>query len=164
MFYIRESKFLSLIISIESIFIDLYKVNIIFNRLLLTSPYHVRSYLRFYNFYPCFIQNFSKSCNSLTGFTEKDTIFDQTLAYQLAFDNLKNIVTKISILAHYKQGLRTIQEANFWTMSVMRCFLSWTKIDYYILCYFFLKISILLNTSMRFMIQSCWLLSNVLNN
>ena len=39
---------------------------------------------------------------------KKDTPFDRILACQSAFDNLKKIVTEAPILAHYKEGLRTI--------------------------------------------------------
>ncbi len=35
------------------------------------------------------------------------------MACQSAFDNLKKMVTKVLILTHYKQGLKTIMETDF---------------------------------------------------
>ena len=71
-----------------------------------------RSFLGFYYFYWCFIRNFSKLAKLFTSLIKKNTPCDWTLTCQSAFDNLKKMVTKAQILAHYKQGLRTIVEPN----------------------------------------------------
>lgn len=44
---------------------------------------------------------------------KKNTPFDWLLAYQLAFDSLKKMVMKVSILAHYKQNIMIIVEIDF---------------------------------------------------
>ena len=54
-FYVQETKFLGLIISTEGIQMDPQKVSTILNWAQPTSLRHVRSFLRFYNFYRRFI-------------------------------------------------------------------------------------------------------------
>ena len=55
---------------------------------------------------------FLKISPPLTSLTKKDAPFEGTLACQSAFDRLKKRITKAPILAHYKQGLKTIVETD----------------------------------------------------
>ncbi len=75
-FHVQEAKFLGLIISIKGIQMDPQKVNTILDWVQLTSLHHVRLFFGFYNFYQCFIRDFSKLAKVFTSFTKKDTIFD----------------------------------------------------------------------------------------
>ena len=111
-FHVQEIKFLDLIVSTEGIQMDPHKVSIILDWARPTYLRHVRSFLGFCNFYRRFIRDFSKLAKPLTGFTKKDIPFDWTSACQSAFDSLKKMVTEAPILAHYKQGLKTIVETD----------------------------------------------------
>ena len=91
---------------------DPQKVSTIFDWAQPTSLRHIRSFLELCNFYQRFIRDFSKLAKPLTSLTKKDTPFDWSSACQLAFDSLKKMVTKAPILAHYKQGVRTIVETD----------------------------------------------------
>ena len=91
---------------------DPQKVNTILDWAQPTSLRHLRSFFGFCNFYRRFIQEFLKLAKPLTSLTKKDTLFDQSPACQSAFDSLKKISTKAPILAHYKQGVKTIVETN----------------------------------------------------
>ncbi len=111
--HIQETKFLCLIVFIESIQMNPQEVSIILDWVQLISLYYVRSFLGFYNFYWRFIRDFSKLAKPLTSLTKKDNPFNWTLVYQSAFDNLKKMVTKTPILAHYKWDPKTIMETDF---------------------------------------------------
>ena len=111
-FHVQKTKFLGLIISTKGIQMDPLKVSTIFDWAQPTSFRHVRSFLRFCNFYRRFIRDFSKLAKPLTGLTKKDIPFNWSLACQSAFDSLKKMVTKAPILAYYKQGVKTIVETN----------------------------------------------------
>ena len=111
-FYIQETKFLGLIISTKGIQIDPQKVSTILDWAQPTSLRHIRSFLGFCNFYRRFIRDFSKLAKPLTSLTKKDTPFDWLSACQSVFDSLKKMVTKAPILAHYKQGVKTIVETD----------------------------------------------------
>ena len=91
---------------------DPHKVSTILDWAQPTCLRHVRSFLGFCNFYRRFIRDFSKLAKPLIGLTKKDIPFDWTSACQSAFDSLKKMVTKAPILAHYKQGLKTIVETD----------------------------------------------------
>ena len=78
--YIQETNFLGLIISTESIWIDLQKVSIIFDWAQPTSLRHVRLFLGFCVFYQRFIRDFLKLAKPLTSFTKKNTPFDWSSA------------------------------------------------------------------------------------
>ena len=111
-FFVQETKFLGLIVSTEGIRIDPHKVSTILDWARPICLCHVRSFLGFCNFYWRFIWDFSKLAKPLTGLTKKDIPFDWTSACQSAFDSLKKMITEAPILAHYKQGLKTIMETD----------------------------------------------------
>lgn len=91
---------------------DLQKVSTIYDRVQLSSHRNVRSLLGFYKIYQHFIWDFSILAKHFTSLTKKNSLFDQTLVCQSAFDSLKKIVTKAQILAYYKQAVKIILEIN----------------------------------------------------
>ena len=74
---------------------------------------HVRSFFGFCNFYRQCIQDFSKLTKPFTDLTKKDAPFDWTLACQSAFDSFKKTVTEATILAYFKQDVKTIVETDY---------------------------------------------------
>lgn len=111
-FYIQKTKFFSLIISIKDIWIDFQKVDTILKWACLISLRHVRSFLGFYCFYWHFIWDFPKRAKLFISLIKKHVSFDSSLIYKLIFKNLKKIVIKGLILAHYKQGLKIMMKTN----------------------------------------------------
>ena len=55
---------------------NLEKVNIIFDWILLIFFYYIRSFLEFYKFYQYFIQEFSKLAELFTSLIKKDIFFN----------------------------------------------------------------------------------------
>ena len=72
----------------------------------------VQSFMRFINFYRCFIKNFSKLVKSFTQLTRKNTSFVWNKVCVQAFDDLKKQVSSISVLRHFDSKRQTILEIN----------------------------------------------------
>ena len=70
----------------------------------------VQSFMRFINFYRCFIKNFSKLVKSFTQLTRKNTSFVWNKVCVQAFDDLKKQVSSISVLRHFDSKRQTILE------------------------------------------------------
>ncbi len=74
-FHITQVLYLELIIIIEKIKINFFKINIIVNWFILINVKDVQSFLDFTNFYKRFIYDYSKITTSLTRFIRKDVLF-----------------------------------------------------------------------------------------
>ncbi len=74
-FHITQVLYLELIIIIEEIKINFFKINIIVNWFILINVKDVQSFLDFTNFYKRFIYDYSKITTSLTRFIRKDVLF-----------------------------------------------------------------------------------------
>ena len=74
-FHVTETRYLGLMISTDSIKINLAKINAIKQWDTPTYVRKVRSFIGFCNFYRQFIRNFSKIAGPLNTLTKKDTKF-----------------------------------------------------------------------------------------
>ncbi len=74
-FDVEEMIFLEVIVSEQDLRINSIKVKVIVNWVTLINLKEVQSFVRFVNFYRCFIKNFSKLVKSFTQLTRKDTLF-----------------------------------------------------------------------------------------
>ncbi len=74
-FHITKVSYLELIIIIEEIKMNFFKINIIVNWLILINVKDVQSFLDFANFYRRFIYDYSRITISLTHFIKKDVFF-----------------------------------------------------------------------------------------
>jgi len=99
-FNVKETVFLEIIISELNLRINLSKVTVIVNWITLINLKEIQSFVRFVNFYHCFIKNFSKLVKSFTQLTRKNTSFVWNKICVQVFDNLKKQVSLISVL-HY---------------------------------------------------------------
>ena len=68
----------------------------------------VQSFIGFTNFYCQFIQNFFKIVKSLVTLTRKEVLFAWTENCIKAFQNLKQIMTKTSVLRHFNLNCQII--------------------------------------------------------
>ena len=100
-FKIWEVPYLSFLIGVDSICIDLQKIVTITDWPTSIKLKQIQSFLKFINFYHCFIVNFSKITKSLTHLTWKDTLFSWTSECQHVFKELKQIFIIASVLQNF---------------------------------------------------------------
>ncbi len=74
-FNVKETVFLEVIMSEQSLCINFIKVKVIVNWATLINLKEVQSFVKFINFYHCFIKNFLKLIKSFTQLIRKDTSF-----------------------------------------------------------------------------------------
>ncbi len=104
--------FLKVIVSEQSLYMNFIKVKVIVNWVTSINLKEVQSFVRFVNFYRCFIKNFSKLVKSFTQLTRKDTSFVWNKVCVQAFDDLKKQVSLISVLQHFNSKWQTILKIN----------------------------------------------------
>ncbi len=88
------------------------KVKVIVNWTTLINLKEVQSFVKFINFYHCFIKNFLKLVKSFTQLTRKNTFFVWNKVCVQAFDNLKKQISLISVLRHFDSKQQTILKIN----------------------------------------------------
>jgi hypothetical protein len=106
-FNLKEIDYLKFIVKINDIRMNFARIAIVKKWIELTTHRHVRTFLKFVEFYQKFIKKFSKIINSLTNFFKKrkkekfDKEFKFTKKARIAFAQLKNVFIKTSILLHF---------------------------------------------------------------
>jgi len=111
-FHVTQVLYLELIIIIEEIKINFFKINIIVNWLILINVKDVQNFLNFANFYRRFIYDYSRIAISLTHFIRKDVLFVWFQKCQIAFNILKKVFTFKIILRHYNSDHKIVIEIN----------------------------------------------------
>ena len=92
------------------------KVKVIVNWVTLINLKKVQSFVKFVNFYRCFIKNFLKLVKSFTQLTRKNTSFVWNEICVQVFDNLKKQVSLTSVLRHFnlkRQAILKINASNY---------------------------------------------------
>ncbi len=84
------------------------KVKVIVNWVTSINLKEVQSFMKFVNFYCCFIKNFLKLVKSFTQLTRKNTSFVWNKVCVQAFNDLKKQVSSISVLRHFNFKQQTI--------------------------------------------------------
>ncbi len=106
-FDLKEIDYLKFIVEINDIRMNFAKIAIIKKWIESTTRRHVRTFLKFVEFYRRFIKKFSKIAKSLTNFFKKkkkkkfDKEFEFIKKTRIAFAQLKDIFIKTSILLHF---------------------------------------------------------------
>ncbi len=111
-FHITQVSYLELIIIIEEIKMNSFKINIIINWFILINVKDVQSFLDFANFYRRFIYDYSRIATSLTRLIRKDVLFVWFQKCQIAFNILKKVFTFKIILHHYNSDHKIVIEIN----------------------------------------------------
>ncbi len=111
-FHVTQVLYLELIIIIEEIKMNSFKINIIVNWLILINVKDIQSFLDFANFYKRFIYDYSRITISLTRFIRKDVLFVWFQKCQIAFNILKKVFTFKIILRHYNSDHKIVIEIN----------------------------------------------------
>ena len=111
-FNVKETVFLEVIVSKQDLCINSIKVKVIVNWATSINLKEVQNFVKFINFYCCFIKNFLKLVKSFTQLTRKNTSFVWNEVCVQAFDDLKKQVSSISVLRHFNFKQQIILEIN----------------------------------------------------
>ena len=109
-FHITQVSYLKLIIIIEEIKMNFFKINIIVNWLILINVKDIQSFLDFTNFYKRFIYDYSRITISLTHLIRKNVLFVWSQKYQIAFNTFKKVFTFKIFLCHYNSDHKIVIE------------------------------------------------------
>ncbi len=115
-FNVEETVFLEVIVSELDLHMNSSKVTVIVSWITSINLKEIQSFVRFVNFYRCFIKNFSKLVKSFTQLTRKNTSFVWNEICIQVFDNLKKQVSSISVLHHFdfkRQAILKIDALNY---------------------------------------------------
>ncbi len=111
-FNVEETVFLKVIMSEQDLHMNFIKVKVIVNWITSINLKEVQSFVRFINFYHCFIKDFSKLVKLFIQLTKKNTSFVWNEVCVQAFDDLKKQVNSISVLRHFDFKWQAILEIN----------------------------------------------------
>ncbi len=111
-FHVTQVSYLELIIIIEEIKMNSFKINIIVNWFILINVKNVQSFLNFANFYKKFIYDYSRIAISLIHLIRKDVLFVWFQKCQIAFNILKKVFTFKIILCHYNSDHKIVIKIN----------------------------------------------------
>ncbi len=115
-FDVEETVFLEVIVSELNLRMNFSKVTVIVSWITSINLKEIQNFVRFVNFYRCFIKNFSKLVKSFTQLTRKNTSFVWNEICVQVFDNLKKQVSSISVLRHFnlkQQAILKINASNY---------------------------------------------------
>ncbi len=115
-FNVEETVFLEVIISELDLRMNFSKVTVIVSWITLINLKEIQNFVKFVNFYYCFIKNFSKLVKLFTQLTRKNTSFVWNEICVQVFDNLKKQVSSISVLCHFnlkRQAILKIDALNY---------------------------------------------------
>ncbi len=112
-FKIQKISFLKLLIFINDLRMNAWKVNVIRDWKVSRSLTHMQIFIDFCNFYQRFIKNFSKIAWLMIKLTWKDYFFEWTEICQMIFEELKQQVTTVFILKHFDSIREAILKTDF---------------------------------------------------
>ncbi len=112
-FEIQKISFLELLIFINDLRINSWKVDVIRSWKVSWSLTHVQIFIDFCNFYWWFIKNFSKIAQSMIKLTWKDHLFEWIEICQKIFEELKQQMMTAFILKHFNLIKEAILKTNF---------------------------------------------------
>ncbi len=107
-FNVKEIVFLEVIVSELDLRINLSKMTVIVSWITSINLKEIQNFMKFVNFYRCFIKNFFKLVKSFTQLTRKDTSFVWNEVCIQAFRNLKKQISFTSVLRHFNLKRQTI--------------------------------------------------------
>jgi len=112
-FKIQKISFLKLLMFINDLQMNSWKIDVIRNWKVLWSLTHVQIFIDFCNFYRRFIKNFSKIVQLMIKLTQKNHLFEWTKICQMIFEELKQQMTTVFILKHFDSIREVILKINF---------------------------------------------------
>ncbi len=115
-FNVEETVFLEVIVSELDFRMNFSKVTVIVSWITSINLKEIQSFVRFVNFYRCFIKNFLNLVKLFTQLTRKNTSFVWNEICVQVFDNLKKQVSLISVLRYFdlkRQAILKIDALNY---------------------------------------------------
>ncbi len=112
-FKIQKISFLKLLIFINNLQMNSWKVDVIWSWKVSRLLIHVQIFIDFCNFYQWFIKNFSKIAQSMIKLTWKDHLFEWIEICQKIFEELKQQMTTALVLKHFNSIREAILKTNF---------------------------------------------------
>ncbi len=115
-FNVEETVFLKVIVSELDLRMNFSKVTVIVSWITSINLKEIQSFVRFVNFYHCFIKNFLKLVKSFIQLTRKNISFVWNKICAQAFDNLKKHVSSVSVFHHFdlkRQAILKINASNY---------------------------------------------------
>jgi len=112
-FKIQKISFLKLLIFINDLRMNSWKVDVIRSWEVSRSLTHVQIFIDFCNFYQRFIKNFSKITWSMIKLIQKDHSFEWTKICQIIFEKLKQQMMTVLVLKHFDSIREAILKTNF---------------------------------------------------
>jgi len=111
-FNIEETIFLEVIVSEQDLCMNSSKIIIIVNWITSINLKEIQSFVKFVNFYRCFIKDFFKLVKSFIQLIRKNTSFVWNKVCVQAFRNLKKQISFASVLRHFNLKHQTILKIN----------------------------------------------------
>ena len=111
-FNIEETVFLKVIVSKQDLHMNLSKMIVIVNWTTLINLKEIQNFMKFVNFYRCFIKDFFKLIKLFIQLTRKDTSFVWNEVCIQAFRNLKKQISFTSVLRHFNLKHQVILKIN----------------------------------------------------
>ncbi len=168
-FDLKEIDYLKFIVRINDIRMNFAKIAIVKKWIESTTRRHVRTFLKFVEFYRKFIKKFNKIIKSLTNFLKKkkkefDKEFEFTKKARIAFAQLKDVFIKTSILLHFdsKRKIRLKIDAFDFAISEILFQLIEKTSQWHFVAFFFRKMFVakqnyeIEEVEMLVVIESCW--------
>ncbi len=112
-FKVQKTLFLELLIFINDLRMNSWKVDAIWSWKVSRSLTHVQIFIDFCNFYRRFIKNFSKIIRLMIKLTWKDHLFEWTEICQMIFEELKQQMMTVLVLKHFDSIRKVILKTNF---------------------------------------------------
>ena len=112
-FKIQKISFLKLLIFINDLWMNSWKVDVIQSWEMSQSLTHVQIFIDFCNFYQWFIKNFLKITQSMIKLIQKDHLFEWTEICQMIFEELKQQMMTVLILKHFNSIRKVILKIDF---------------------------------------------------
>ncbi len=111
-FNVEETIFLEIIVSELNLCMNFNKMTVIVSWITLINLKEIQNFMKFVNFYHCFIKNFLKLVKSFIQLTRKNISFVWNKICVQVFDNLKKQVSLISILCYFDFKWQAILKIN----------------------------------------------------
>ncbi len=112
-FKIQKISFLKLLIFINDLWMNSWKVDVIQSWEMSQSLTHVQIFIDFCNFYQWFIKNFLKITQFMIKLIQKDHLFEWTEICQMIFEELKQQIMTVLILKHFNSIRKVILKIDF---------------------------------------------------
>jgi len=111
-FHQRETEYLGFLINNEGVKVDPIKTAAIWDWNAPTNKKGIQEFMGFCNFYPHFINGFSRTAKPLYNRTKKDVVWEWGNKEQTAFDELRQKLCSTPVLTYFKGGRPLLVETD----------------------------------------------------